>query len=148
MANNNYKHYVTEAFRFYALCGMPTENQLRALKGTFPNKFRGSLADIEAVIRTLGIIQVMEPDEADTWITVLEDVYFADPQHVPSRGEVTRRVSLVAHKLGISESTIYRILRKESEICAQQRQLRCDESCAARIRNEITQMKYGGNKNA
>ena len=46
MVNNNYKHYVTETFRFYALCGMPTENQLRALKGAFPNKFRGSLADI------------------------------------------------------------------------------------------------------
>lgn len=125
MKKDNYRDYVTEAFRYYALCGKPDSDQLRRLRTVAPQNMRGALDDLEAVSRVINRLRV-EPDGEDD-LRCLELVYFAQPQHYPSRGAITERAQAAAKKLFLSEASVYRHLHRIRLLMALERGLRVDD---------------------
>ncbi|MBQ9994092.1 MAG: hypothetical protein IJP17_05210 [Clostridia bacterium] len=125
MKKDNYRDYVTDAFRYYALCGRPDSDQLRRLRTVAPQNMRGALSDLEAVSRVINRLNT-EPDGEDE-LHCLELVYFAQPQYYPSRGAITERVRATADKLCMSEASVYRHLRRLRLLMALERGLRIDD---------------------
>jgi len=126
MNKDNYRDYVTEAYRYYALCGMPDGAELRQVRMALPQNCRGGVADLEAVVSVLERLE-KEP-EGEMMKRCLEMVYFADPKRTASRGALSSRVDHAAMELCVSESTVYRILRRLRLLLAIERGLRVEES--------------------
>lgn len=126
MNKNNYRDYVTEAYRYYAMCGKPDSAALRQVRTVLPPNCRGSIADLEAVARVLDRLEYEE--ESELMKQCLDMVYFADPRRTPGRGVISSRVGCAAVELSVSESTVYRILRRLRLLLAVERGLRVEES--------------------
>lgn len=131
MNKDNYRDYVADAYRYFALCGKPDVNELRRLRTALPQNYRGGLTDLEAVRRVLGRLD-FEPN-ADDWHRCLEIVYFSHPRRSPTRGALTDRVRMAAMELCVSESTVYRMLRRLRTLLALERGLRIDEREVQRV---------------
>ncbi len=144
MNRDNYRDYVADAYRYYALCGKPDAAELRRLRTSQTQNYRGGMADLEAVLRVHERLE-LEP-EAQLWRRCLEIVYFSNPKHSPTRGALTDRVRFASLELCISESTVYRMLRRLRLLLAMERGLRVDEreltSLNTRIR--VTPPAVGG----
>ena len=125
MNKDNYRDYVTEAYRYYAMCGRPSSAELRKVRMILPSKSRGSIADLEAVLKVIERLD-FEP-ESEMIKQCLEIVYFADPRHLSNRGTISSRVDFAAELLCVSESTVYRMLRRLRLMLAIERGLRVDE---------------------
>lgn len=130
MNKDNYRDYVADAFRYYALCGKPSANDMQRARTKNPPSdpaTRGRFNDLDAVVRVLDRIQY----EADCngLAKCLDVVYFANPKRSATRGALTARVRLVAVALAVSESTVYRMLRRLRMMYALERGLRVDEKC-------------------
>ncbi len=125
MYKDNYRDYVAEAYRYYALCGKPDAGELRRLRSAQSANYRGGMADLEAVVRVLERIDYEQ--DADIWKRCLDIVYFSNPRHSAVRGAITDRVRFASTELCISESTVYRILRRLRLLLAMERGLRVDE---------------------
>lgn len=125
MNKDNYRDYVSDAYRYYALCGKPDQNELRALRSSQAQSYRGGIADLEAVARVLERLELEQ--DAQIWKRCLDIVYFSDPRHAPNRGTLTDRVRFAAMELCISESTVYRMMRRLRMLLAMERGLRVDE---------------------
>ena len=126
MNKDNYRDYVTEAYRYYAMCGKPDQMEVRQVKNVLPPHCRGGLADLEAVNRVIERLRY-EPD-GDMMLRCMEIVYFTDPKHMASRGEMSSRVGRAAMELNTSESTVYRSMRRLRLLMAIERGLRVEES--------------------
>lgn len=125
MNRDNYRDYVVDAYRYYALCGRPDSIQLRQLRNVLPQNCRGGLADLEAVQRVLQRLE-LEPD-AELWKRCLDIVYFSNPRRSTTRGAMSDRVHFASMELCISESTVYRMMRRLRMLLAMERGLRIDE---------------------
>ncbi len=123
MSKDNFRDYVADAYRYYALCGKPDREELRVLRSA--QDYRGGLADLEAVSRVLEHLELEQ--DAKMWKRCLEIVYFTDPRRVPNRGILTDRVRFASIQLCVSESTIYRMMRRLRMLLAMERGLRVDE---------------------
>ncbi len=136
MNRDNYRDYVSDAYRYYALCGKPDQNELRVLKSSQMQNYRGGIADLEAVARVLDHLELEQ--DAEMWKRCLDIVYFTDPRHAPTRGVLTDRVRYASIELCVSESTIYRMMRRLRMLLAMERGLRVDER---EVRNMHTHVK-------
>ena len=125
MNKDNYRDYVADAYRYYALCGMPDAGELRRLRTSQEQKYRGGMADLEAVLRVLDRLEYEQ--DAHLWRRCLEIVYFSNPRRSPTRGALTDRVRFASLELCVSESTVYRMLRRLRLLLAMERGLRVDE---------------------
>ena len=125
MNKDNYRDYVADAYRYYALCGKPDAGELRRLRTSQTNNYKGGMADLEAVLRVLERLDYEQ--DAGIMKRCLEIVYFANPRHSASRGALTDRVRFASMELCISESTVYRMLRRLRLLLAMERGLRVDE---------------------
>lgn len=125
MNKDNYRDYVSDAYRYYALCGMPDAGELRRLRTAQEHKYRGGMADLEAVLRVLDRLEYEQ--DSHMWKRCLEIVYFSNPRHSPTRGALTDRVRFASLELCVSESTVYRMLRRLRLLLAMERGLRIDE---------------------
>lgn len=125
MNKDNYRDYVADAYRYYALCGMPDAGELRRLRTAQEQRYRGGMADLEAVQRVLERLEFEQ--DAHMWKRCLEIVYFSNPRHSPTRGALTDRVRFASLELCVSESTVYRMLRRLRLLLAMERGLRVDE---------------------
>ncbi len=125
MNKDNYRDYVTEAFRYYAMCGRPCAADIRKVRTVLPPNCRGGVADLEAVSRT--IERLAYEKDGQLMRRTLETVYFADPRHFASRGEISRRVGKASMELCVSEATVYRMMRRLRLLMAIERGLRVDE---------------------
>ncbi len=125
MKKDNYRDYVCEAYRYYAQCGCPDSEQLRQLRLNANEWQRANVSDLEAVYR---VIQRLR-SEPDGWLArqCLERVYLHPSQSAFSRGSISQRVALAARELSISESVVYRILRRLRLLLALERGLRIDD---------------------
>lgn len=140
------RDYATEAFRFYARCGKPSYDELKARIVTEayetskreivhsgnvakPTEFavinaqnalderQGELLDILAVERVMKIVDA-------EMRKVLDIVYFTDPDQDLQKGDVSARVHKAELEIPASEHTIYRRLAKARELFAAERGLR------------------------
>lgn len=125
MNKDNYRDYVADAYRYYALCGKPDAAKLRKLRTAQSHDYKGGMADLEAVVRVLERLDYEQ--DADIWKRCLDIVYFANPKHSADRGALTDRVRFASIELCISESTVYRMLRRLRLLLAMERGLRVDE---------------------
>lgn len=125
MNRDNYRDYVADAYRYYALCGKPDATELRRMRTTHTQNYRGGMADLEAVVRVLERLDYEQ--DAEIWKRCLEIVYFSNPRSSANRGALTDRVRIASLELCISESTVYRILRRLRLLLAMERGLRVDE---------------------
>ncbi len=125
MKKENYCSYVIDAFRYYAACDRPTGGQLRALKDVLRPEQRGALLDLEAVDRVISKLK-WEMD-GEQLLRCLELVYFACPHTQLTRGVISERVVFACGELGLSESSIYRALRRLRLMMAIERGLRISE---------------------
>lgn len=125
MNKDNYRDYVTEAYRFYAMCGRPGAAELRQMRSILLNDCRGSIADLEAVQRVVERLGLEQDGELLS--RCMEIVYFSDPKHIPGRGTISSRVDFAAAQLCVSESTVYRVLRRLRLMLAVERGLRVDD---------------------
>ncbi len=125
MNKDNYRDYVTEAYRYYALCGRPTELEVKQVRDILPPNCRGAVADLEAAARVMGRLE-LEP-EGELMKGCLDRVYLADPRRTPGRGAISERVVRASMELCVSESTVYRILRRLRLLMAIERGLRVEE---------------------
>jgi hypothetical protein len=114
MKKDNIRDYATEAFRFYAVVGIPAINY----KGD-----RGELEDLRAVEKTL---EEFEKDvfKRDTILPLIKEVYFTHADKEMKKGEIRNRVVNSCNNLNISESTAYRYLKKARISFAHNRGLR------------------------
>lgn len=126
MKKDNYRDYAAEAFRYYSLCGKPSLDALRRLRTAMPGSCWGGVSDLEAVCRLLRRLET-EPD-GDIIRSCLEHVYFAQPRTMPKRGAISERVRRASEELCVSESVIYRSLRRLRLMFALERGLRVDEN--------------------
>jgi len=125
MNRDNYRDYVADAYRYYALCGKPDAAELRRLRTAQPHNYRGGMADLEAVAKVLERLDYEQ--DAEMWKRCLDIVYFSNPRSSASRGALTDRVRIASMELCISESTVYRMLRRLRLLLAMERGLRVDE---------------------
>jgi|GEM_PF-1500027 len=125
MNRDNYRDYVTDAYRYYALCGKPERSELRRLRTSGCHDYNGGVADLEAVVRVLERLDFEQ--DSRMWKRCLDIVYFSNPRHSPTRGALTDRVRYAAMELCVSESTVYRMLRRLRLLLAMERGLRVDE---------------------
>lgn len=125
MNKDNYRDYVADAYRYYAMCGKPDAVALRRLRTAQSNDYKGGVADLEAVLRVLDRLDYEQ--DAGILRRCLEIVYFANPKHSATRGALTDRVRIASMELCISESTVYRMLRRLRLLLALERGLRVDE---------------------
>ena len=116
MKKDNIRDYAAEAFRFYALS--------RKYDDPVICDDPAALADIEAVDRVIDELRD-EPD-GSLALKCLELVYFAQPAKCAARGVITDRARYAAGQLGMSETGVYRVLRKLRVSLAKQRGLRID----------------------
>lgn len=125
MKKDNYRDYVVEAMRYYAACEHPDAASLERLRKVLPAESTACFRDLEAVEHMLH--RLKNEEYGITGVRCVEIVYFASPNHVPSRHEITDRVSAAAHELCICESTVYKALRRARTLVALERGLRVDE---------------------
>lgn len=153
MNKDNYRDYVTEAYRYYAMCGKPRSRELSQVRSVLPSNSQGAIADLEAVTRVLERLEYEEDPELMK--RCLDIVYFTDPRHYPGRGVLSARVNYAAMELSVSESTVYRVLRRLRLLLAIERGLRVEESelkllvernCARMQKREVSpEMKISRN---
>jgi len=135
MNKDNYRDYVADAYRYYALCGKPDSGELRRLRTAKSHDYKGGVADLEAVARVLDRLDYEQ--DAEIWKRCLEIVYFSNPRHSATRGALTERVRIASIELCISESTIYRMLRRLRLLLAMERGLRVDEREVQSLRSAV-----------
>lgn len=125
MKKDNYRDYAAEAYRYYALCGRPDSDRLRKMRLNVSEWQRAALGDLEAVYRVMEKLKT----DPEGWITMrcLELIYFQQPKASYSKGAVSERVSLTAAELCISESSVYRIMKRLRLHFALERGLRTDD---------------------
>lgn len=116
MKKDNIRDYAAEAFRFYALNRKYDDNVIC--------DDPAALADLQAVDRVIDELRG-EPD-GNLAIKCLELVYFAQPNRYAARGVITDRARYAAGQLGMSETGVYRVLRRLRVSLARQRGLRID----------------------
>lgn len=121
---DNYRDYVVEAMRFYALCGRPNETELRKIKAQLSDK-DGRYRDLQAVYNML--YRLGREEYGPDGVSCVEKVYFAHPERRILRNEITERITIVADELCIYESKVYNALRRARVLVAQELQLRTDE---------------------
>ena len=126
MNKNNYRDYVTEAYRYYAMCGKPNAAELRQVSAMLPAGCKASIADLDAVTRVLERLETEE--DPDLMKQCLDIVYFTDPKRVPGRGIVSNRLDFAAMELSVSEATVYRALRRLRLLLALERGLRVEDT--------------------
>ncbi len=126
LKKDNCHDYVSEAFRYYAQCGCPNGERLRAMRLNTAEWQRADFLDLEAVCRVVDRIKT-EPDGITT-LRCLELIYFKQPKAAPTRGNVSERVAAAADELCLSESAVYRIMKRLRYMLAVERGLRIDGS--------------------
>lgn len=126
MKKDNCHDYVSEAFRYYALCGCPDGERLRRIRHETTEWQRADFQDLEAVCRVIDRIRT-EPD-GDTTLRCMEMVYFSQPRVSPTRGIISERVLAAAGELCLSESAVYRTMKRLRRMLAVERGLRIDGS--------------------
>lgn len=112
LRKDNIRDYTAEAFRYYAL--------IRS--GAVISDDPAAIEDINAVDRVIDSLKD-KPDGAIS-LRCLELVYFTQPRSLPKRGAITDRTRYASMQLGLSESDVYRRLRRLREDLAAQRGLR------------------------
>lgn len=125
MKKDNYRDYAAEAYRYYALCGKPDSDRLRKMRLNMNEWQRAALGDLEAVYRVIQKLHT-EPDGRMT-MRCLELIYFQNPNSACGKGSITERVAHTASELCISESSIYRTLKRLRLYFALERGLRTDD---------------------
>ena len=126
MKKTNFRDYAVQAFRYYALCGRPTADQLHTLRNQAPEDMRGALEDLEAVHRVITHLRTAELDGAIK-LKTLEIVYMSNPWRYPGRNELTERARAASSTLYTSESQVYRHLHRIRELLARERGLRLSD---------------------
>lgn len=128
MKKDNCHDYVSEAYRFYALCGCPDVERLRKMRLNASEWQRADIQDLEAVCRVIERIRT-EPDGSTT-LRCMEIIYFTQPKLAASRKLMSERVLAAADELCVSESAVYRIMKRLRHMLAVERGLRIDGSQA------------------
>ena len=128
MKKDNCHDYVCEAYRFYALCGCPDAERLRMLRLNMTEWQRADIQDLEAVSRVIERVRT-EPD-GHTTLRCMEIIYFSQPKVSPTRGLMSERVLAAAGELCVSESVVYRTMKRLRHMLAVERGLRIDGSQA------------------
>lgn len=129
MEKDNYRDYAVEAFRYYSQCGKPSRIAIHHAIPVDSRHNAAAVSDLEAVANTIDAIRRTEID-ASVWIRCLDIVYFTEPKRRPARNEISQRVAFACAELNVSESSVYRILKKARQIFAYERGLRTEETCA------------------
>ena len=149
------RDYVTEAFRFYARCGKPTNDELKQsifndalesiereyseVKGGISKpteqaviyadreveRRKAELLDILAVQHVLWKLQEYKKDFA---VKILKEVYFVDADKELEKGDIERRVVKAAIEIPMSERQIYRYLRLARMLFCEERGIRYKDS--------------------
>lgn len=118
MKKDNIRDYAAEAFRFYAQYAR-TDNVDEVICDD-----PAARADIEAVDR---VIEGLNGQPGgDLALKCLELVYFTQPRKRAARGAISDRARYAARQLGMSESGVYRTLKKLRIQLATERGLRID----------------------
>ena len=126
MKKDNCHDYVSEAYRFYALCGCPDVERLRKMRLNASEWQRADIQDLEAVSRVIERVRT-EPDGSTT-LRCMEIIFFTQPKLYITRGLMSERVLAAADELCISESVVYRTLKRLRHMLAIERGLRIDGS--------------------
>lgn len=125
MKKDIYRDYAADAYRYYALCGKPDSDRLRKMRLGMNEWQRAALGDLEAVYRVIQKLRT-EPDGRIT-MRCLELIYFQNPNSTCGKGAITERVAHTASELCISESSIYRMMKRLRLYFALERGLRTDD---------------------
>lgn len=125
MKKDNYRDYVVDAMRYYAMCKKPDEATLRRLRNVLPPDDTACYRDLEAVQHMLKRLESEEYGRAG--VRCVEIVYFASPSRALSRNDITLRVCRAASELSICETNVYRALRRARTLVAIERGLRVDD---------------------
>lgn len=148
MKKDNIRDYATEAFRFYAICGRLTAEELKQrvkddiYRQSRREFFRGgsgmpSDATAYAAIAAEDAVREMQAELEDILAVektmqrldrpqrmAVEIVYFADAQRPLERNDISDRVHRAEMEIPASEKSVYRYLKKAREIFAEERGLR------------------------
>ena len=126
MKKDNCHDYVFEAYRFYALCGCPDAERLRKMRLNASEWQRADIQDLEAVSRVIERVRT-EPDGSTT-LRCMEIIFFTQPKTSLTRGIVSERVLAAADELCVSESVVYRTMKRLRHMLAIERGLRINGS--------------------
>lgn len=117
MLNDCNHEYCKNAFRLYSMCGCPAGKMLEELDYLDP-----SLEDLAAVSRTID--DLLDENDGKEVVACLREVYMTHPEELGRKGSVTLRVRKACDDLSMSESTVYRHLRRACSIFSKNRGLR------------------------
>ena len=126
LKKDNCHDYVSEAYRYYALCGCPDGERLRRMRLEASEFQRADFQDLEAVCRVIDRVR-SEPDGSVT-LRCMELVYFSQPRVSLTRGLITERVLAASNELCVSESAVYRMMKRLRHMLAVERGLRIEGS--------------------
>ena len=141
MKKETSRDYATAAFARWAIDGRPSHEMLRdellqfmATRSSGPivmnvihapgrpteasilsadkeeGRRRGYFLDMQTVDRVVHVLEGLD------YALFLERVYFAEPNTVFERGEISRRVVAASMQAGISERTVYQRLREARDL--------------------------------
>lgn len=107
------RDYTVAMFRYYAMHGKPSADEILKLKKELS---AAAILDLEAVDNTLRSLD-SESKKA------VEEVYFVNPERKYRRNEIEQRVIKFSIAHHIDRSNTYRKLKEARRICAQKRNL-------------------------
>lgn len=117
---SNYRDYATAAFRYWAMAGCPTEDEVKR----YASRGRGAMADLLACARCMVEWQEKKPWYADA----VKAVYLAEPGRVLGRGDISALVVKFSLAYPASERSVYGWLYAACRDFADKRGLRVDQS--------------------
>ena len=134
MEKDNYRDYVVEAMRYYAICGCPSEDDLRKLKNVLPEEGIASYYDLLAVQHML--YRLGREEYGPRAVECVKRVYI---KKTTSRQDISTRVSIAAMELSVCETWIYKALRRARILVALERGLRVNDEADVIVEDLIRQ---------
>ncbi len=150
MKKDNIRDYATEAFRYYAACGMKNSEELKQLvkdriyeqskreifrsgSGSYADntacavmKAEDEILDLQAEILDIIAVEKTMKQLAPGQRKAVEIVYFTDAGKELEKGDISKRVNKAEIEIPASTITIYRWLKNARFIFSQERGLRIE----------------------
>lgn len=148
MKKDNIRDYATEAFRYYAACGMKTSEELkqqvkdqiyaqtkrekvRSGSGIYTDSIACAVMAAEGEMYEMAaeFLDIIAVEKTIQKLSchqkkAVEIVYFTNPEQELKKGEISERIRKAELEIPASEQSIYRWLKKARGIFAQERGLR------------------------
>lgn len=117
MKKNNVRDYVISAFRYYARMGEPSETEIKNLK----NISTAERLDLSAAA---AMLEKLSAQGDVSSIAAVREIYFFEPDRKLRHNELSQRVIHYALNNYTSDRTVWRSLKRATNIFIELRNLR------------------------